>query len=104
MGNLLVIILELAIQIIQLYTFVVLASVIFSWLIAFGVINDYNPTVRAIHRALSMLTEPALRRIRRWIPDLGAIDVSPVVLLLACWFAIRVIAEVLIPQVRALGI
>ena len=104
MGNLIVIILELAIQVIQLYTFVVLASVIFSWLVAFGVVNPNNPTVRSVFHALAMLTEPALRRIRRWMPDLGGIDITPIFLLLACWFAIRVIAEVIIPQVRALGL
>lgn len=104
MGNLLVIILELAIQVIQIYTFIVLASVIFSWLIAFGVVNPYNSTVRSIYQAINALTEPALRTIRRYMPDLGAIDISPIVLLLACWFLIRVIAEVLIPQVRMLGI
>ncbi|MCH9806297.1 MAG: YggT family protein [Alphaproteobacteria bacterium] len=104
MGNLLVIILELAIQVLQIYTFIVLASVIFSWLVAFGVVNAYNPTVRSIYQAISTLTEPALRRIRRYLPDLGAVDISPIVLLLACWFLIRVIAEVLIPQVQALGL
>lgn len=104
MGQLIVIILELGIQIINLYQFVVLGSVIMSWLVGFGVINGYNPTVRTIWDFLRALTEPLLRPIRRILPDLGAIDISPIVLLLGCWVAIRIIAEVLIPNVRAIGI
>lgn len=104
MGQLIVIFLELGIQVISLYQFVVLASVIMSWLIGFGVINGHNPTVRTIWDFLRALTEPLLRPIRRMLPDLGAVDISPIVLLLGCWVAIRIIAEVLIPNVRAIGI
>jgi YggT family protein len=56
------------------------------WLIGFGVINPYNPYVRALHQALSAVTEPLLRPIRNVLPDLGAIDISPIVLLLICFF------------------
>lgn len=72
--------------VITLYTYVILAGVIMSWLVGFGVINGYNPTVQAIYRALNALTEPLLRPIRAILPDLGAIDISPIVLLLACFF------------------
>ena len=72
--------------IIHLYEWVIIASVIFSWLIAFNVINAYNPFVRTVWQALNALTEPLLRPIRRWMPDLGGIDISPMVLILICVF------------------
>lgn len=77
--------------IITLYTYVIIAGVIMSWLVAFGVINGYNPTVRAIYDALSAVTEPLLRPIRRALPDLGAVDISPIILLLLCFFVQSVI-------------
>lgn len=72
---------------ILLYVYVVFAAVIFSWLIAFNVINAYNPFVRTLWQALNAVTEPALRPIRRYMPDLGGLDISPIVLLLALEFA-----------------
>jgi YggT family protein len=76
---------------IQLYTYVIIAGVIMSWLMAFGVINAYNPMVRSIWQALNAVTEPLLAPIRRMLPNMGGIDVSPVVLLLACYFVQAVI-------------
>ena len=70
----------------NLYTWVVIASVIFSWLIAFYVINPYNQIVRSIWQAVNAVTEPLLRPIRRFMPDLGGIDLSPVILLLGIFF------------------
>lgn len=70
----------------ELYTYVVFAAVIFSWLIGFNVINAYNPFVRSLWRALTAVTEPLLRPIRRFLPDLGGLDVSPIILLLAIYF------------------
>jgi YggT family protein len=64
-----------------------------SWLMAFGVVNPYNPTARAIWQGLSAVTEPLLRPIRNIMPDLGAIDISPVVLLLGCVFVQSVVIE-----------
>ena len=76
---------------IQLYVYVVLASVILSWLMAFNVINPYNPFVRSLYQAVNAVTEPLLRPIRSILPDLGGIDLSPVVLLLACTFVQSVV-------------
>ena len=76
---------------INLYEWVIILSVIFSWLIAFNVINAYNPFVRTVWQVLGALTEPLLRPIRRWMPDLGGIDLSPIVLLLACVFVRSVV-------------
>jgi len=75
----------------NLYTWVVIASVVFSWLIAFNVINPYNQFVRSVWQALNAVTEPLLRPIRRYMPDLGGIDLSPVVLLLGIFFVRSVV-------------
>ncbi len=69
---------------IGLYMWLVIAAVVLSWLIAFSVINAYNPFVRSLWQALTALTEPLLRPIRRLLPDLGGIDISPMILLLLC--------------------
>jgi YggT family protein len=71
---------------ITLYVYIIIAGAVMSWLIAFNVVNPYNQFVRSVWQGLNALTEPLLRPIRRFMPDLGGIDVSPVVLILACWF------------------
>jgi YggT family protein len=73
-------------SLITLYIYIIIASAIMSWLIAFNVINPYNQFVRSLWQALNAVTEPALRPIRRFMPDLGGIDISPVVLILFCGF------------------
>jgi YggT family protein len=83
---------------ITLYTYVVIANVILSWLMAFGVVNPYNPTVRAIWQALNALVEPLLRPIRNILPNMGAVDLSPIVLLLGCFF----IQSVVLPNIAKL--
>jgi YggT family protein len=81
----------LIITIIQLYTYVVIATVIVSWLIAFNVINLHNPFVRQVAYILAQLTEPLLDPIRRVLPSLGGLDISPVILLLLLYFLQRLI-------------
>jgi YggT family protein len=80
---------------ITLYIYVIIATAVMSWLIAFNVVNLYNPLVRSIWQALNALTEPLQRPIRRMLPDMGGVDVSPVVLILACMF----VQLVIIPNV-----
>jgi len=80
---------------ITLYTYIVIAVVIVSWLMAFGVINAYNPMVRSIWQALNAVTEPLLAPIRNAMPNLGGIDISPVILLLACYFLQSVVLPVI---------
>ncbi|RWX75138.1 YggT family protein [Neorhizobium lilium] len=70
----------------NLYTWVLIASAIFSWLYAFNVINSRNQFVDAIGRFLFNVTEPVLRPIRRVMPDLGGIDLSPIIVLLIIFF------------------
>jgi len=72
--------------VINIYIWIIIAGAIMSWLMAFNVINPYNQFVRSVWTGLNALTEPALRPIRRFLPDLGGIDISPMVLILICWF------------------
>ncbi|MGE0501109.1 MAG: YggT family protein [Rhizobiaceae bacterium] len=65
---------------------IVILSAIFSWLYAFNVVNPRNQFVNAIGSALYRLTEPIYRPIRRLLPDLGGIDISPIVVLLLLTF------------------
>ncbi len=85
---------------ITLYTYVIIAGVILSWLLAFNVINGYNPFVRSLWNGLRAVTEPLLVPIRRILPDLGGIDISPVILLLACFF----VQSVVLPNIAKLFI
>ena len=78
-------------SLITLYIYIIIAGAVMSWLIAFNVVNPYNPFVRSVWQALNAVTEPLLRPIRRWMPDLGGIDISPVVLILACVFVQSVV-------------
>ncbi len=76
---------------ISLYVYVILASVILSWLMAFGVVNPYNRFISTLAQALGAVTEPVLRPIRRFLPDFGGIDFSPLVLLLGLFFVQSVV-------------
>jgi YggT family protein len=85
--------LEVLLAVINIYQFIVLAAVILSWLIMFNVVNRFQPVVAAVWRVLQALTEPLLRPLRRVLPHLGGIDISPVVLLLALFFLQRLIVR-----------
>jgi YggT family protein len=78
--------LYVVLRLLDLYFYVVLAAVIMSWLTAFNVINSRNQFVGQIGYALHRLTEPLLAPIRRFLPDLGGLDISPIILLLALQF------------------
>lgn len=73
-------------MIVELIVWVVIASAIMSWLVAFGVVNTRNQFIRMVVDTLYRLTEPMLRPIRRMLPNLGGIDISPVVLLVGLYF------------------
>ena len=72
--------------VIDLYIWVVIASAILSWLIAFNVVNTQNRFVYSVADMLYRVTEPALRPIRNILPNLGGIDISPVILILFLLF------------------
>jgi YggT family protein len=83
----------------ELYLWVVIAAVIFSWLVAFNVVNTRSPAVSMIGEFLYRLTEPVLRPIRNALPNLGGIDISPVILFLIIIFIRYVIALYILPNV-----
>ncbi len=73
-------------MVISLYIWVIIIGAILSWLIAFDVVNRRNRAVYTIADSLYRLTEPALRPIRKVMPDLGGLDISPVILILGLIF------------------
>ena len=73
-------------KVIDIYTWIVIAGAIMSWLVAFGVVNISNKFIRMVVDVLYRLTEPVLRPIRRILPNLGGVDISPVILLLGLFF------------------
>ena len=75
----------------------VIAAVVLSWLIAFNVINTRNEFVNAIWRALNALTEPVLRPIRRYMPKLQGLDLSPIILFFAIYLIQQVIGRYIYP-------
>ena len=83
-----------------LYMWVVIVSIIFSWLYAFRVINSSNQFVNTLGRVLHQLTEPVLAPIRRYVPAVSGIDFSPVVLFLLIYFIRYLIYDSLIPLFR----
>ena len=76
----------LVLQLLKLYSYIVIANVIISWLVAFNVLNTANRLVYSILEFTYKLTDPILNKIRRFLPNLGAFDISPIVLLLLIWF------------------
>jgi YggT family protein len=83
----------------DLYWWIIIASAIFSWLYAFNVVNSRNQFVGSIGNMLYRLTEPALRPIRRFMPDLGGVDISPIILLLILFFIRQFILTTVAPLV-----
>jgi YggT family protein len=79
--------------VIQLYTFIIIGQVIVSWLVAFNVINMTNQFVYTVSNTLYRVTEPALQPIRRFLPNMGGLDVSPVILLLLLYFVQNLLHE-----------
>ena len=76
----------LVLQILKLYSYVVIINVIISWLIAFNILNTQNRFVYSILEFSYRLTDPLLNKIRRFLPNLGSLDISPIILLLLIWF------------------
>jgi YggT family protein len=72
--------------IIDIYIWILIASAVLSWLVAFNVVNTRNPIVHSVGEFLYRVTEPALRPIRNMLPNLGGIDISPVILIIGLLF------------------
>ncbi len=90
---------KLVLTILDLYKIIIIAGAVLSWLIAFNVVNIRNDFVRSVWSMLVSLTEPALRPIRRYLPNTGGIDISPVVLFLAILLVEQVIVLYIYPYV-----
>jgi YggT family protein len=86
--------------VLQLYVYVLIAAAVLSWLVAFNVVNLRNPIVSAIGQFFYAVTEPVLRPIRRLLPNMGGIDISPIIVILIIFF----IQSVILPNLyRALA-
>ena len=85
--------------IINLYIWILIAAAILSWLVAFNVVNPRNPIVANVGEFLYRVTEPALRPIRALLPNLGGIDISPVILILIIFLIERIILYYIYPNV-----
>ena len=81
----------------RLVTYVIIAQAILSWLVAFNIINTHSDLVRTVWTALGRMTEPLYRPIRRIMPDFGALDLSPMIVLLL----IYILGEIVIPNIAA---
>jgi len=88
--------------VLTLYLYVLIANAIFSWLYAFNVVNSSSPIVNTIGRVLHQITDPVLRPIRRFIPDLGGLDISPIVAALIIIFLKMIISDPITPALISL--
>ena len=92
-------VLDVVMLALQLYVYLLIASAVLSWLIAFNVVNTRNQFVSTVWDFLYRITEPALRPIRNMLPNLGGIDISPIILLLIIYFIQSVIVRYIYPNV-----
>ena len=92
-------VLDIILLILQIYIWLLIASAVLSWLVAFNVVNTRNQVVAMIADMLYRLTEPLLRPIRSMLPNLGGIDVSPVILILLILLLENVIVRYIYPNV-----
>jgi YggT family protein len=85
--------LSLVHTVITIYIWLLIIQAVLSWLVAFGIVNRHNRAVAMVGDFLWRITEPLLRPIRRVLPDLGGIDISPVILILLLYFIDNLIFE-----------
>lgn len=86
----------LIVDLIEIYVWIVIAGVLLSWLVAFNVVNPRNQVVSAIGGFIYRITEPALAPIRRALPDLGGIDISPIILIFGLFLLQRLVLALLL--------
>jgi YggT family protein len=91
--------LDVILVVLQIYIWLLIAAAVLSWLVAFNVVNTRNQVVATIGEFLFRITEPVLRPIRSVLPNLGGIDVSPVILILIILFLENVIVRYIYPNV-----
>ncbi len=83
---------QILILALQIYTFLIIAQVVISWLVAFGVINTSNPQAYRLMRGLEKLIEPVMAPVRRFIPPIGGIDITPIIVIFGIMILERLIA------------
>ncbi|MBT3789830.1 MAG: YggT family protein [Alphaproteobacteria bacterium] len=83
-------------SIIDIYTFLLIMSVVLSWLVAFNVVNTQNRFVYMVGDFLHRITEPVLGPIRRFMPNMGGLDISPIILILALYFIRDLLRDILL--------
>ena len=93
--------LTLVSQLIEFYIWIIIASAVLSWLVAFDVINMRNRFVYLIGDALNRMTEPVYRRIRQFLPDMGGLDLSPLIVIFGLMFLRNLMWEMLGPLAYA---
>ena len=84
-------------SIITIYLWIIIINAILSWLVAFNVLNTQNRFVFSILDTTYKLTDPALNKIRRFIPTFGSVDISPVILILFLMFLRNLVFEIFAP-------
>ena len=82
----------LILAVIKLYFYIIIAQIIYSWLVHFNVLNRYQPFVQQLGVFFQRMTEPAYRRIRKYVPPIGGFDLSPIILILALQFVAYTVA------------
>jgi YggT family protein len=83
----------------DIYTWILIGSAVFSWLYAFNVVNSRNQFVASLGSFLFKVTEPVLRPIRKFMPDLGGVDISPIVALVIIYFIRQLLWTTIAPAV-----
>ena len=84
-------------SVITIYLWIIIINAVLSWLIAFNVLNTQNRFIFSLLDATYKMTDPALNKIRKFIPTFGSIDVSPVILILILMFLRNIIFEIFAP-------
>ena len=85
-------------SVITIYLWIIIINAILSWLVAFNILNTHNRFVFSILDATYKITDPVLNKIRRFIPNFGSIDISPVILILALMFLRNLVFEIFAPN------
>ena len=78
--------LELFLNVIDIYKFILIIWIVLSWLISFNIVNRYQPFVSRLYQFLEQLTDPVLKHIRKYVPLIGSVDVTPVILFIVLNF------------------
>jgi YggT family protein len=79
--------LELFLTVIDIYKFILIVWIVLSWLISFNIVNRYQPFVSRLYQFLEQLTDPVLKYLRKYVPLIGSVDITPVILFIVLNFA-----------------